>query len=477
MYIRMIIQITPTLYSLTPKYCGGTRLCSNFYFLSSMAKVFKEKNQIVSIKKANELVEARYKFDIWETRVFTKMLTMIGKEDKDFYEYKILTKDIIKDFSLQSNKEAYSLIKEGAEKLMKKIIKVVFNRDGEMVEFQTPIVGSLLSTVQDGENSYVEVGFHKLMKPYLLELKERYLVYDFKNISNLRSPNYVRIYELLKQYEKIGKRVFDLEDFKEILGITTEYKKYGHFKAKILDNAQKALSEWTDISFTYDEVKSGRGGAVTKLIFYIHKNKPGKGALKKLDEKPIYADYEIISPENEILAVNSDVQDQLFIRFSPVVISKFGVSPKVFMKLLENHTEGEIENGIRLTEKAIEKSKIDNPAGYFIEAVRQKFQDPEQAQKEKEVQKKKSKAEAENKEIELQKIANDKKREAYERERASVITIIHEEPDLAEQALSNLKLGLFSKYYNPKISLLENMNNRLFESAFMNEVKKLRVLE
>jgi plasmid replication initiation protein len=473
MYIRIVILQNTILYQIL----RGTRLRPNFYFLTSMAKVFKEKNQIVSIKKANELVEARYKFDIWETRVFTKMLTMIGKEDKDFYEYKILTKDIIKDFSLQSNKEAYSLIKEGAEKLMKKIIKVVFNRDGEMVEFQTPIVGSLLSTVQDGENSYVEVGFHKLMKPYLLELKERYLVYDFKNISNLRSPNYVRIYELLKQYEKIGKRVFDLEDFKEILGITTEYKKYGHFKAKILDNAQKALSEWTDISFTYDEVKSGRGGAVTKLIFYIHKNRPSKGAGKKIEDKPVYSEYEIISPENETLTVNSDAQDQLFIRFSPVVISKFGVSPKVFMKLLENYTEGDIEKGIRLTEKALEKSKIENPAGYFIEAVRQKFIEPEQVQKALEIQKKKTKVEAENKEIELQKRVNDKKREAFEREKASVITIIHEEPDLAEQALANLKLGLFSKYYNPKISLLENMNNRLFESAFMNEVKKLRVLD
>jgi hypothetical protein len=52
----------------------------------------------------------------------------------------IFTKDIIKDFSLQIYKEAYSLIKEGGEKL---------------------------------------------------------LVYDFKNVSNLRSPNYVRIYDFL----------------------------------------------------------------------------------------------------------------------------------------------------------------------------------------------------------------------------------------------------------------------------------------
>lgn len=438
-----------------------------------MAKAKKEKNQIVSIKKANELVEARYKFDIWETRVFTKMLTMIGKEDKDFYEYKILTKDIIKDFSLQSNKEAYALIKEGAEKLMKKIIRVVFNRDGEMVEFQTPIVGSLLSTVHESENSYIEVGFHKLMKPYLLELKERYLVYDFKNISNLRSPNYVRIYELLKQYEKIGKRVFELDDFKEILGITTEYKKYGHFKAKILDNAQKALEEWTDISFTYDEVKSGRGGAVTKLIFYIHKNKPTKGASKKIETPNLFTEYEEVKSEP---LISPDEQDRMFIKFSPIVINELKVSPKVFMKLLEVHTEGELERAIRLTQAAIEKGKVENGAGYFVEALRQNFQEPQEVLKEKELQKQKVKKEIEEHEKELQKVVADKKRAAYEREKALVYAIVEKEPDLAQSVIDAIKLGLFSTYYNPQLSLMENMNNKIFESAFINEVKKLRKL-
>jgi plasmid replication initiation protein len=439
-----------------------------------MAKTAKITNHIVSIKKANELVEARYKFDIWETRVFTKMLTMISHEDMDFYEYRIFTKDIIKDFSLQTNKEAYSLIKEGAEKLMKKIIKVVFNRDGEMVEFQTPIIGSLLSTVNEGENSYIEIGFHKLMKPFLLELKERYLVYDFKNISNLRSPNYVRIYELLKQYEKIGKRSFDLEDFKEILGITSEYKKYGHFKSRILDNAQKALLEWTDISFTYDEVKSGRGGAVTKLIFYIHKNKSSQNGGAKTDDVDPYVEYkEVIESTN---TTSTDIADKIFMEYSPIVISKFGVNLKVFLKLAETYSEDVIKKAIRLTEKALEKSKIENPAGYFVEALKQNYQEPEEIIKTKEkakIDKQKTETTVEN--IEKERLA-EQRRMAYEREKQTVMTLIEEDKALVDMALESLKFSMFGSYYNPKVSLLDNLKNKLFESAFINEVKKIKAL-
>ena len=61
-------------------------------------KIIKKKNDVFSIKKSNDLVEAKYKFDIWETRVFTKMLTFISDEDKEFYEYQIPIKDMIKDF-------------------------------------------------------------------------------------------------------------------------------------------------------------------------------------------------------------------------------------------------------------------------------------------------------------------------------------------------------------------------------------------
>ena len=42
------------------------------------AKLIKKPKSVVRlVRKSNDLVEAKYKLDIWETRIFTKMVTMI----------------------------------------------------------------------------------------------------------------------------------------------------------------------------------------------------------------------------------------------------------------------------------------------------------------------------------------------------------------------------------------------------------------
>eukprot|EP01136_Pigoraptor_vietnamica_P014692 Opistho-1_new@57111 len=95
------------------------------------------------IRKSNNLVEGKYRFDIWEMRVFTKMLTLILPNDEDFKEYRIYLKDVIEDFNLTTDKQAYNLLKGGAVKLMKKEIKIVRDTDEGEKEFLTHIAVGL----------------------------------------------------------------------------------------------------------------------------------------------------------------------------------------------------------------------------------------------------------------------------------------------------------------------------------------------
>ena len=67
----------------------------------------KTKSVVRFVRKSNDLVEAKYKFDIWETRVFTKMLTLIRPDDEDFKDYRVYLHEVIGDFDLKKNKEAY----------------------------------------------------------------------------------------------------------------------------------------------------------------------------------------------------------------------------------------------------------------------------------------------------------------------------------------------------------------------------------
>jgi plasmid replication initiation protein len=345
-----------------------------------IAKTKKKKvNDTVLIRKANDLVEARYKFDIWETRLFLKMLTMIRSDDKDFYEYKIYIHDLIKDFQLENNKDTYQRVKDGARKLMTKIIRVLVKDEGNLVELETPIIGAVKKTLDEGDGSYIKLAFFPEMKQFLLELKNRYLVYDFKNVSNLPSPYYVRIYELLKQYEKIGERRFGVTELKEMLGITTEYKLYGHFKNKILDKAQAKLEEHTDIHFTYKEIKRGR--SIEGLVFYIHSN---RHKMQDTIKTEIITDFEDVEEEenDENIEINP-----VFQTYFERLNSWWGIGKEQFLKRVGDKSPEDIDKAIHFTKERIKTGKANNPAGIFLDALSKGYKTPLQIKAEKQAQK------------------------------------------------------------------------------------------
>jgi plasmid replication initiation protein len=227
----------------------------------------KRERTVKLIRKSNDLVEGRYRFDVWEMRVFTKMLTMIHRDDEDFKEYRVFLKDVVKDFQLD-NKNSYKLLKDGAIGLTKKEIRVVRNTPEGEKEFTTNIAVGVDSFLRNG--NYIDISFHPKMKPFLLQLQSQFLMYDIRNVLSIQSSFSVRIYELLKQYETIGKRQFSIQELKETLDVADKYKLYGHFKERVILKAQEDLEKFTDIRFSFEEIKEGR--SVTKIIFYISKN-------------------------------------------------------------------------------------------------------------------------------------------------------------------------------------------------------------
>jgi len=121
---------------------------------------------------------------------------------------------------------------------------------------------------------YVEIDAHDDALPLLFEFKDRFFSYQLWNALRLKSSNQLRMYEILKQYEKIGSRVLGLEELKELLGVgKKEYPRFGDFKNRVLDACQQALKETTDIKFTYEPYgKKGQGGKILSLKFNIEKN-------------------------------------------------------------------------------------------------------------------------------------------------------------------------------------------------------------
>lgn len=89
------------------------------------------------------------------------------------------------------------------------------------------------------------------------EFFTQYLLSQTSNLSNVYA---VRLYELLIQWRSVGKTPeFKLESLRGRLGLcVNEYQQMCHFKAKVVNLALAQINEHTDITASYEQVKTGR---------------------------------------------------------------------------------------------------------------------------------------------------------------------------------------------------------------------------
>ena len=306
------------------------------------------------IRKANEFVEARYKFDIWETRVFAYMLTLIKNNDIDFAEYKINVGDIVREFDLNKGGLVYDEIKKASEKLLSKKVQIERTTPEGVIEIlDTYLVVSTARPKEATKDNYIKLSFHSALKPFLIELKQRYLVYDIRNILSLTSIYSIRLFELLKQYQKIGKRRFQIDELKLLLSIEpNEYTLYGHFKDRIIKKAQKDLLEHTDIYFEF--VEEAEKKKVFAITFFIHENEKNQ-RVKLISQKEEKAFEKATEKSTDNIVIDSIFEK----------VNKY-VSKLQVKKWVKEVSVEQIENAITYTVNYINAGhKVGNIGGFL----------------------------------------------------------------------------------------------------------------
>jgi len=258
--------------------------------------VLKKRNVI---QKRNVLNEIRSNsMTIQELRFFSIYLSKINAKD-------IGTRVVrfpINDFKsiMELGRIDINYMKNVTNSLLCKIVNVPDERGG-YTGFQ--LFKECTVSQDDSGEWYVEIDAHDKALPLMFEFKSHYFTYQLWNALRLRSSNQLRMYEILKQYEKIGSRVVTIDALKNLLGIgKSEYPRFGDFKNRVLDACKEALTEHTDIKFTYEPYgKKGTGGKILNLIFFIERNEDYTDQLT-LDEfiaEQVEESNIVLSPYNE----------------------------------------------------------------------------------------------------------------------------------------------------------------------------------
>ena len=223
-----------------------------------------DKNYVV--KKSNYFImNCSYDLSLEEQKLILTLASMVQPNDEDFKPYKFKIADFMELLGVDT-KTKYTEVPKITKELMKKVFEI--EEDDTLI--QTAWLSS--ATYKKG-SGMVEIEFSPKLKPYMLKLNGLFTQYKLANILSMKSKYSPRIYEILKcnEFKQQGYIEIEVEELRKLLKADNVYPKYNDFKRYILERTQKELKKISDISFDFEEIKTGR--KVTSIKFFIKANK------------------------------------------------------------------------------------------------------------------------------------------------------------------------------------------------------------
>ncbi len=239
------------------------------------------KNELVV--KDNALMNASYNLEVTEQRLMLLAIIQARKTGKG------ITADSKLEIHAGDYMCAYDVDKHAAYKALKDAANNLFERQFSFKEEhkntgKTGIVRSRwVSRIKYvDELAILEITFAPDVVPLITRLEKYFTSYQIKQVAQITSKYGIRLYELLIQWRETGKApVLEINDFRFKLGIDdSEYKLMHQFKSRVLEPAIKQINEFTDITVTYEQQKSGRTITGFEFKFKLKNQSPKEKSAK-----------------------------------------------------------------------------------------------------------------------------------------------------------------------------------------------------
>ena len=227
------------------------------------------------VKHNDSIQKARYNLSVQEQKIILYLISKIKPNDTDLHLYKFSIQEFCQVCGIDDdNGKNYADLKDAVINLRN---KGFWARIGEGVQTTVSWIDKASITEKSG---IIEIKLDKDMKPFLLNLRNHFTMYELYYVLAMKSKYSLRLYELLKSYEFIGKCDFDIEHLKMLLS-AENYKTYKDFRVYVIDTALREINEYTDILIDYTAEKTEK--KYTKIVFRIKpkKNPPVHSAIMK----------------------------------------------------------------------------------------------------------------------------------------------------------------------------------------------------
>lgn len=228
------------------------------------------------VVKANDLIQkSRFKLSLQQQKIVLYLISQIKPEDKDFklYQFSIANFCRICGINYKSGK-TYEELKDSIKGIADRSIWITLPNGKETLLrwIEKPYI--------DDYSGTIEIRLDKDMKPFLLDLKQKYTQYELIYTLFFKSKYTIRLYEYIKSihYNDYNpyERVFTVEELKAILG-AENYEQTRDFKRWALFPAIDEINYYSDKDIFVEEKREGRKIVGYRFIIST------KGLLERLE--------------------------------------------------------------------------------------------------------------------------------------------------------------------------------------------------
>ena len=247
-------------------------------FSSKTSKVFKN-------KKLNTANFGNFTHNDYQ--VFLHLVSKIGGVD-EFGKYlqpeqlqrehTLTAKEFSKVFDTDIH-HSYRVLKKAVDRLMKTDIKV------ERIDLKELCRINICSMAKYNKNEgYITIEFTDRIMPYLAQVKQKFVLYNLKEIANFSSLYTTRLYELIQEFKETGWVLKSIDQLREIFAVGNKFKPYNDLKKRTFAHGCQEINDQYDMDMRFEEIKEGRKVVAVKFLFkktLVHKVTNRKTGIEK----------------------------------------------------------------------------------------------------------------------------------------------------------------------------------------------------
>lgn len=209
-------------------------------------------------------------FTLNDYQVFLHLISKIGGVDgfgkylqpeRLQREHVLTAKEFSEIFEVDIH-TCYGILKKAVDKLMKTDIRV------ERIELKEIWRINVCSMAKYNKgDGYITVEFTDRIMPYLAQVREKFVLYNLKEIANFGSLYTTRLYELIQEFKETGWMLKSIDQLREAFAVGNKFRAYNDFKKYTFAHACKEINDNYDMGLRFEEEKKGRKVTAVKFFF------------------------------------------------------------------------------------------------------------------------------------------------------------------------------------------------------------------